>query len=195
MHLTSMFRLRRPSADELARIASEQAREELTYPERGATASADLPAGYAHTGLSTVLGHDDRTFAAGVEALRRWAPQRGSGLSVAATGPIIEGTVVALAAPLGPAYALAACRVVYVEDETDRFAFGYGTLPLHAVQGEERFAVARSDDRVEFQVVAFSRPNHPLVRLAGPFSRQMQLRAVRGYLQAMRRATAPAESA
>lgn len=189
MHPKSMFRLGRPGEDELLRIATEQAGEDFTYVERGETASTDLPDGYAHDRLTAVLGHDDRAFSSGVEALRTWGPQRGSGLAVAATGPIAKGTTVALAAPLGIAYALAACRVIYVQHEPDLFAFAYGSLPLHPEQGEERFAVARIDGRVEFQIVAFSKPRHPLVRLGAPVSRRVQLRALRAYLEAMRRAT------
>ncbi len=186
----SMIRLRRPTDSDLLQIADDQAGEELTYGEAGATANPDLPEGYAHDRLSTVLGYEDDVFRAGVRALRDWGPQRGSGLSVVATGPVVPGTTVAQAAPLGLAYAMACCRVVYVEEHADLFAYAYGTLPMHPEQGEERFAVTRIDGRVEFEVVAFSKLRYPLARLGAPVARRLQLRALHRYLVAMQRAAA-----
>jgi uncharacterized protein (UPF0548 family) len=187
-----VFRLRRPDDATLARVAAEQHRNEVTYPEVGATAGPDLPAGYAHDRRRVVLGTGHDVFDRAVAALRDWQPQRGSGFGVAATGPIAVGTTVALAARLPVAYAVVTGRVVYVEDEADRFAFAYGTLPLHPETGEERFAVQRTSDDVAFEVVAFSRLASPVLRLGGPVGRLIQERAAKAYLDAMVRAAGPA---
>ena len=183
-----MFRLRRPDDAELTRIAAEQHRNDVTYPEVGATAGPDLPAGYAHDRATVVLGSGQAVFDRAVAALRDWQPQRGSDFSVAATGPIAEGATVALGTRLPLVYAVVAGRVVYVEDDADRFAFAYGTLPLHPEQGEERFAVERSGDEVTFGVVAFSRLANPVLRTGTPVARLLQARAAQGYLDAMTRA-------
>jgi uncharacterized protein (UPF0548 family) len=67
---------------------------------------------------------------------------------------------------------LNACRVAYVVEEEEpvrRFAFAYGTLPEHAESGEERFQVELlEDDYVWYDILAFSRPNQLLARLAYP---------------------------
>lgn len=196
-----MFRLRRPSDDELTRIAAEQHANDVTYAEVGATAGADLgtgtgtgadlPTGYAHDRASVVLGTGDAVFQRAVTALRDWRPQRGSGFGVAATGPIAVGTTVALAVRLPLTYTLVTGRVVYVEDGPDHFAFAYGTLPLHPSQGEERFAVERDGDAVRFGVVTFSRLANPVLRLGGPAARLLQKQASKGYLDAMVRAVRP----
>ena len=57
-----------------------------------------------------------------------------------------------------------------------RHGFAYGTLPHHMETGEERFAIVwdRATDHVSFEIVAFSRPRHPLARLGYPYVRHMQ---------------------
>jgi len=82
-------------------------------------------------------------------------------------------------------YALAAGRVVFVLDDPDRRGFGYGTLPGHPEQGEEAFAVMRRGDRMYFEITAFSRPRHPLARLARPVSRLLQRQTTRRHVAAM----------
>lgn len=78
------------------------------------------------------------------------------------------------------------CRVVDVDDETDRFGFTYGTLSVHPEQGEESFTVVRSpEDEVQFEVVAVSRPRHVLAKLGGPVARRLQRAATVRYLDAM----------
>jgi len=90
-------------------------------------------------------------------------------------------------------WSLNACRVVYVVDEahaTTRFGFAYGTLPDHIERGEERFLIEwnRTDDSVWYDILAFSQPRHPLVRLGFPVARMMQKRFARDSLAAMRSA-------
>jgi uncharacterized protein (UPF0548 family) len=82
----------------------------------------------------------------------------------------------------------APCRIVSVVDEQARWGFAYGTLSGHPEQGEEAFVVSISaDETVRFEVVAFSRPGDPLVRLSGPIGRGIQEVGTNGYLRALRR--------
>jgi len=93
---------------------------------------------------------------------------------------------------------------VYVVDnetggrtETDaiaRFGFAYGTLPDHIERGEERFLIEwnHSDDSVWYDILAFSQPRHPMVKLGAPVARVMQKRFARDSLRAMRSLTNPA---
>ena len=88
------------------------------------------------------------------------------------------------------------CRVVYgIDERTDggqRFGFAYGTVGNHVVKGEERFVVDRDGDgSVRFSIAKFSRPAHPLVRLAGPISRRLQRRFSVDALARMTRAATP----
>lgn len=106
--------------------------------------------------------------------------------SAAATDELAEGTTVAMAAPVLGAWVLATCRGVYVEDEPTRFAWAYGTLPLHPEEGEERFEVAIEGDRTLFRIDVFSRPHTWLSRSIAPVGRQLQARATERYIEAMK---------
>jgi uncharacterized protein (UPF0548 family) len=99
--------------------------------------------------------------------------------------PLDESTTVALALPVGPLAILAACRIVAVIDEPDRFGFTYGTLRSHPEVGEEGFVVHRDGDTVVFTITVFWRPGDPIVRLGGPLTHRVQRRATLGYLRGL----------
>ena len=78
------------------------------------------------------------------------------------------------------------CRVVYVDEALERFAFAYGTLPGHPEQGEVAFRIERGPaDEVRFRIVSFSRTVDPLARLGSPFTRRLQQRVTERYLDAI----------
>ncbi len=72
-----------------------------------------------------------------------------------------------------------ACRIVYVVNDdapVRRFGFAYGTLPLHAGSGEERFLLEldRADGTVWYDVLAFSRPHSWLAKAGYLYLRRVQ---------------------
>jgi uncharacterized protein (UPF0548 family) len=101
--------------------------------------------------------------------------------------PLEVGQVVVLALPLGPLTVIAPCRIVYTTDEADRFGFAYGTLPGHPERGEESFHIVRIPGKITFEIVAFSKPADPLVRLGGPIARFAQVQSTVKYLVGLRR--------
>ena len=72
-----------------------------------------------------------------------------------------------------------------------KIGFAYGTLPKHVERGEECFSVEwhHADDTVWYDILAFSRPKHILVRLGYPVARALQARFVRDSMQALLKAT------
>jgi uncharacterized protein (UPF0548 family) len=92
---------------------------------------------------------------------------RGAGLRVTATTEVAQVGSDVLGR-LGPF--VAPCRVVLVTDESNRRGFAYGSLPGHAVSGEEMFGVRYdpADDGVYSEVVAFSRPATWWSRIGSP---------------------------
>ena len=71
------------------------------------------------------------------------------------------------------------------------------TLPGHAESGEERFLVEwdRTTNAVWYDILAFSRPRHPLARLGYLFTRRTQKRFARDSVAAMLRAVGAERSA
>jgi uncharacterized protein (UPF0548 family) len=180
-----MIQLRRPSPERLRAVIAAEHDAPFTYEPVGATAADALPPGFDPLRMERGVGTGDEVWARAVAGLRSWSVHRGAGLEVATDGPVEPGTTSAMAASLPVGFAIVACRVVYVEETPDLFAFAYGTLPTHPESGEERFEVVKRGDQVVFVVSAFSRPRHPLARLGRPVARAMQRRATVQYLDSM----------
>jgi uncharacterized protein (UPF0548 family) len=90
-------------------------------------------------------------------------------------------------------------RIIYVVDEAapvSRYGFAYGTLPGHVERGEERFLIEwdQATGEVCYDILAFSRPNHPLVKLAYPWARRCQKRFGRESAASMLTAAASAST-
>ncbi|HEY5148690.1 MAG TPA: DUF1990 domain-containing protein [Mycobacterium sp.] len=159
---------------------SDLAGRPLTYAEVGATAGR-LPTGYHHVRLSSRIGTGRARFEHAAAAVMRYGMLRGAGLRVAATTEVAEvGTDVL--GKLGPF--AAPCRVVYVLDEPNRRGFAYGSLPGHAVSGEEMFGVRYdpADESVHAEVVAFSRPATWWSQIGAPVASVIQRVVTRRYL-------------
>ena len=155
----------------------------LTYPEVGATA-ATMPAGYSHVRMSRRIGTGRARFEAAAGAVLRFGMLRGAGLRVSASTEVAQVGSDVLGR-LGPF--VAPCRVVYVIDEPDRRGFAYGSLPGHAVVGEEMFGVRYdpADGGVYSEVAAFSRPTTWWSRMGAPALTVVQRLISRRYLSAV----------
>jgi uncharacterized protein (UPF0548 family) len=194
-----MLTVRKPGI-ELRRLFREfQSKLDFTYAEVGATAGAP-PASYAIDHTRVALGESETVFRSGRRALERWEQFRLGWLEVwPPETPIRAGETVVVAAHVFGVWSLNAARIVYVIDEPSesmsRFGFAYGTLPGHVEAGEERFLVEwdKSDNRVWYDIHAFSRPRHVLARLGNFQVRRMQKRFARESAAAMQRAVQPVQ--
>lgn len=206
-----MFTLREPSERNVANFLSHQAKLPFSYAEVGATQSS-TPPGYTVDHNRIQLGAGAKVFQRAVEALQQWRQFELGWVTIAPQGVKVQaGATVAVKAWACGMWSLNACRVVYVVDEAatiagaaqaaakaepqevraatiTRFGFAYGTLPDHIERGEERFLIEwnRADDSVWYDILAFSRPRHPLVKLGSPVARLMQKRFARDSLAAMK---------
>jgi uncharacterized protein (UPF0548 family) len=170
----------------LASFRERATSESLSYPEVGVSLDHELPDGYEHGRDTVTLGTGPAAFAAGADGLRQWACHRAIGVRVCPrVAPIAEGVTVGLMLPIAGVRILAACRIVRVVDDADRFGFAYGTLRSHPEIGEEAFVVHRDGATVRFTISVFWRPADPVVRLGGPIVRRVQRRATRGYLRGL----------
>ena len=185
-----MFRISEPSEQDAIQFVSSQRNLPFTYAEVGAT-NATPPAGYKFDHNRIRLGEGEATYRRAVEALKSWRQFDLGWVGILPGGVTVEvGATVAVKARGFGTWSLNAARVVYVIDEPRRWGFAYGTLPDHVERGEERFLIEwQADDSAWYDILAFSRPQHPLVRLSSPLARLLQKRFARESLLQMKSAT------
>jgi uncharacterized protein (UPF0548 family) len=185
-----MISFRKPRAPAIQAFLSAQAKLGFSYPAVGATAGKP-PTGYDVDRARVRLGEGDEVFRAAKEALCRWEHFRlGWCEAWPPQTPIKKGEVVAVLARSMGLWWLNAARIVYVVDKEALFGFAYGTLPGHAETGEERFLVEwdQKEGSVWYDILAFSRPRHPLARLGYSLARRLQERFRKDSAEAMLRA-------
>ena len=176
---------------------SSQENLPFSYENVGASREGAAPRGYAVDRYRVKLGEGPEAYARAVEALREWRQFALGWVRLLPPHASIEiGATVGVLARHYGFWSLNTARIVYLLEETgdvERFGFGYGTLPGHAERGEERFSVERDPESnsVHYDVLAFSRPNHPLAWLGYPFARALQRRFARDSKQAMAQAAKP----
>ena len=181
-----MFLLRKPSAETIRQFIESQSHLPFSYSQTGAT-QTQPPPGFTVDHNQIRLGEAKQTFDRAVAALKGWRQfELGWVTVVPKSLPLEVGTTVAVQAKTCGVWSLSACRIVYVINDARRFGFAYGTLPDHVECGEERFTVEwRPDDSVWYDILAFSRPRHPLVKIALPLVRKWQKAFARESLAAM----------
>lgn len=189
----SMFLLIRPHKKAINDFLEKQHDKPFSYADVGATAGI-APAGFVLDHNRILLGTGENVFRWAQEAVRTWQMFAIGWVEVCWPDALIkpDATVAIVAHHFG-FYSLSAARIVYVIDESGpltRFGFAYGTLDAHLESGEERFLIEwdRSDDSVWYDLLAFSRPQHLLLKLGYPVTRAMQRRFVLDSQKAMRRA-------
>jgi uncharacterized protein (UPF0548 family) len=184
-----MLRLTRPTREEIRTVLAEQQALPFSYPEIGAS-EREPPGGYVVLHHRVCLGEGASVFARARQAVERWAMFEQGWLALYWPGtPVERGRSVAVGMRVLGMWSLNVSRVVYLVDAEERFGFAYGTLPAHALSGEERFIVEHgAGGRVWYDILSFSRPNELLPRLYPPFVRRLQRRFAAGSLEAMQRA-------
>jgi uncharacterized protein (UPF0548 family) len=188
-----MLLLRRPSTSAIRGFLTTQSKFGFTYSAIGCTATVP-PLGYTVDHTRVRLGTGETVFIRAEAALRRWDHFRLGWVEAwPPETPIQPGEVVSVLAHKFRLWSLNACRIVYVVDEPGpirRFGFAYGTLPDHVESGEERFVVEWDEaiDEVWYDILAFSRPRHLMVRMGNRYMRRLQKRFGRESAAAMRQA-------
>lgn len=183
-----MFRVTEPSDEDVDKFIASQKNLPFTYAEVGATNTTPPTSGYNVDHNRIQLGTGETIYKTAVEALQNWRHFDLGWVTVVPRGvPIEVGATVAIKARAFGSWSLSASRVVYTIGEARRFGFAYGTLPDHVERGEERFLIEwLPDDSVWYDILAFSRPKHPLVRLSAPLARMLQKQFARDSLNKIR---------
>ncbi|QEG38084.1 DUF1990 family protein [Roseimaritima ulvae] len=193
-----MLLFRKPTPEKIQRFLAEQAEHPLSYDDVGVTQGVSS-SGYVRDHSRVLLGSGMAVFSAAQAALQDWQQFRVGWVEAQpADTPIETGQLIAVVARSMGLWWLNACRIVSVLEEQGsqpKFGFAYGTLPDHIGAGEERFLVEMDEhQQVWYDILAFSRPQHPLVRLGYPWMRIMQKRFGRDSTARMQRLVCDSES-
>ncbi|MDF1744833.1 MAG: DUF1990 domain-containing protein [Gimesia sp.] len=195
-----MYFFKKPFKQQIREFIEAQSKLEFTYSMVGATGKGEHPAGYVVDHNRIQLGQGKEMFQLARQALCEWRHFQFDWIELHHKNQIPEPdqTVGVLAHALG-LWVLNACRIVYVMEETEpvqRFTFAYGTLPEHAESGEERFQVEwhAKDNSVWYDILAYSRPNQRLSKLAYPYVRRKQKQFALDSMQAMKNSVTDRES-
>ena len=189
--LQNMFFLTEPSPQTIAEFIESQKALPFTYQGVGATNGSPIPHGYIVDHNRVQLGQGAAVYQCACAALREWKQFDLGWVDIVPRGvPVEVGATVAVKARALGTWSLSGARVVYLIDEdgpSKRFGFAYGTLPCHVESGEERFTIEYNceSDLVCYDILAFSRPRHPLVRLSFPLARMLQKRFAKESMQRM----------
>lgn len=197
-----MFFFGKPRPRDVERFFQKALNSSFSYEELRATQD-QIPTSFTIDRYAQFLGHGREIFEAGKKAILDWKMYPAGWTRIHCFDELAENTTfVAEIAHFG-FHSLNACRVLYFMDDkaeeergdVTRFGFGFGTLEDHAECGEEVFTIEwhAPSDEVYFRILAMSKPQSCLVRLAWPLGRMLQKRfayeARQSVLQAVKQTT------
>jgi len=179
----------RPAQTDLEKFLREQAGATFSYAPQGVT-NGPAPPGFLSQHTQAELGTGAEIFSRARAAFRQWIPfQLGWVFPGDPTAPLVVGTDQAVVARVGGLWWKNAARIVAAWDEPQRFGFAYGTLTGHVAAGEEWFQLELdAEERVRYEIRAYSQLRHWLPRLCAPWSRAVQKRFAVDSVRALRHA-------
>lgn len=190
-----MFLLTEPTESDIRRFLAARQSDTFSYTEIGATHEENAPANYTVDHNRIELGTGREIFQRAVEAVRNWKMFDLAWVRLCFDDtPIEAGETVAVLVRHFGFWSLNAARIVYVLDEknaaVEKFGFAYGTLNEHGESGEERFSVEyhRADEKVWYDLYAFSQPNYFFAKIGYPLTRMLQKQFAEDSKAAMRKA-------
>ena len=172
-----MFFISRPCVSIIEAFLDRARLSDFTYPNIGESGNTSVSPNYNIDRNTIRIGHGENDWEKSRQAIRDWKMFAMPWVDLCwPTAPIEKGQTVAVLIRNFGFYSLNAARIVYVIDEPDRFGFAYGTLLEHGESGEERFSVEidRETGNVNYDIFAFSKPNHFLANLGYPLTRMLQ---------------------
>jgi uncharacterized protein (UPF0548 family) len=176
-----MFSIKRPSIDFIELQVALLKDADFNYPDVEITQQTEAK-GYNVDHNRVELGQGADLYARACAALRGWTMFDLGWVTQARECkdvPIEKGAIAVIVSYQLGLYTMNCSKIVYTIEEhgeTERFGFAYGTLPVHVEAGEERFMIEwnRADNRVFYDVLAFSKPYHWLTKIGYPFARYCQ---------------------
>ena len=142
-----MFTLFEPSDAQIEDFLVSQKDLPFSYKQVGASQTAAIPAGYPVNHHRVHWGDGADAFARAKDAIQSWTmyklPGRGF---VRRTRRSLAAKLSARLSITGFCWSINPCRIIYVSEKSEEkteLRIGFGTLPGHSEEGEERFTVER----------------------------------------------------
>jgi len=180
-----MLFLRQPGPRQIEALRNALRLAPYSYGHVGATRTSPPP-GWRINQRREHVGSGREDHARAVAALFSWRLLHLPGLAVYPSAPAVApGETVALVSRHLGIWSLDVARIIdcfreLPSPDGSRISTGftYGTLPGHAMSGEERFSVELhpASGEVFYEIFSFSRPANWRVRLAAPLARAAQKR-------------------
>lgn len=189
---SSLYSLVPPSDRQIKAFIGSQQGKPYSYPEVGRTRNGPqeimppLPPQYRMLYRRFHLGRGEKKYQKAKQAFLQWGMFALDWVRVHPETPgMDEQTLVGIVSHVFGLWTVNVCRIVYCIDEPSgsvvRFGCGYGTLPGHAIRGEEKMMITldQNSGEVSYEIFSFSMPNQLVAKLA-PFQlRLLQKRFVR----------------
>ncbi len=169
-----MFTFFEPPDAQIEKFLAAQRDLPFSYQEVGAS-QHQIPSGYPVNHHRIQLGAGAAAFSRAKTALDAWTMYKLSWTRIyPPDASVAVGEVVCAVVNHGFCWSVNPCRIIYLINESgavERFGFGFGTLPGHSEEGEERFTVEwnQADDSVWFEILSFARPHDILAKIGFPF--------------------------
>ncbi|WP_218932359.1 DUF1990 family protein [Adhaeretor mobilis] len=190
--IARQWSITKPSDNQLHNFYEHQQEQPLTFPVE-TRLDGSPPVGFQLDDNRVLLGQGEETYRAACDALRCWEMYPKSWIElIPPKAPLQVGTVVLVLARAYGIWWKNVCRIIELFDDNSpspqvagsravrAYGFTYATLAAHVECGIERFLITQdSEGQVWYQIRAFSRPQHRLLKLAKPLARRVQSRFVR----------------
>jgi uncharacterized protein (UPF0548 family) len=193
----AMFSIIKPSAHKISSFINSQQNKTFTYDEVGISQDGPLQADhpiskyYKLINRQFNIGEGEKSYELAKKAFIKWGMFDLGWVNVKPTTPMVENALVGIVSNVMGVWSVNVCRIIYIVNEDGpviRFGMGYGTMPGHAICGEERLSVAFNPEtgKVSFEIFSFSTESQLIAKISSFHLRTLQDRFARESARRMR---------
>ena len=188
---SAMFSIVKPTARKIDAFLRSQQDKSFTYPEAGLSRNGPLAAShpiakhYRLVHRRFHLGQGRKIYQSAKNTFQRWGMFELGWVHIhPADTPMLVGSQVGIISHVMGIWSINVCRIIYIVDDDGpivRFGFGYGTLPGHAIRGEERMTIEfnRESEAVHYEIFSFSTESQLIAKITSFHLHSLQNRFAR----------------
>ncbi|MBF0380482.1 MAG: DUF1990 domain-containing protein [Magnetococcales bacterium] len=193
----AMFSVIKPTPRKISSFINSQENKPFTYDEVGI--SKDGPLSEDHPIANNFklinrqfnIGEGEKSYQSAKKAFIRWGMFDLDWVNVKPTTPMKEDYLFGIVSHVMGVWSVNVCKIIYLIDDSgpiERFGLGYGTLPGHAICGEERLTVAFNQEtgKVSYDIFSFSTESQLIAKISSFHLRTLQNRFANASARRMR---------